>query len=96
MSKCHPTPWRVAEDGIVDADGAYVRGQQARIVRAVNAYESPTAAAERAVVKAAVAFMAVRDDDTALRIQERYDAIDRLRVAVDRLLAVQARAKGKR
>ncbi len=57
----HPTPWRAVLHGLADAEGhlVYVDGSDhatnaKRIVRAVNAYESPLARAERAVVREVV------------------------------------------
>ncbi len=89
----HPTPWRHdcggSTSSVVDANGEIVlmpgmpRELTSRIVRAVNAFESPVARAERAVVKAAVA---CRKGAPYVRLQE----------AVDRLLAARARAKKAR
>lgn len=66
-SRKHPTPWRLdpptaSNPAMVDANGEHVSQwfmhasceTSARIVRAVNAYESAEARLERAVVRAVV------------------------------------------
>ena len=87
MSK-HPTPWHINIDGYLsDADGGEMDPAdsflQERIVRAVNAYESSAAKAERAVVRAAV----------KASKSEIWTDLSLVDDAVDRLLAVRAKAK---
>ncbi len=95
----HPAPWAYDENfnDFVDAAGVAValnsytsRDTAERIVRAVNAYESPVAKAERAVTRIAVrARLCAMNHPTPC--PARCGA--KLYLAVDRLLAARARAK---
>ncbi len=97
--KQHPAPWRHGkptsqqwDPPVLDADGEVVLSEAEyldvtlRCIRAVNAYESKTARAERLVLSTWVKF----------HKQQRFnsDTWALLKARTDRLLA--ARAKGKR
>lgn len=92
--KTHPTPWYVEDTGsspaicdregdfVINCNGGHPRALTERIVKAVNAAESPVAKVERAVVKAAMS-----DVGSFPAYLERLD------VACDRLLAARRKAK---
>lgn len=101
--RTHPTPnpgpWRVSIWGIEDAEGNGVSSSlmsdplYARIVRAVNAYESKVARCERAVVKRAE-FIRKWIDNGHICVRQE-PAIRQLVMAVDRLNAAKAKARRK-
>ena len=96
----HPTPWKVSShpstsapyecvyiDDVIRYAFTLPKWGARRIVKAVNAYESPVSKAERAVVRAAV----------RASKSELWADLNAVDDAVDRLLAARAKAeKGAR
>lgn len=97
MSKRNPTPWVNGPGGAyedaftLDGRGVLFMHERARIVRAVNAYESPLACAERGLLRAVDRWLGTSNMDG--KNNERLAAVG---VAHKCLLKARAKARGSK